>query len=120
MDRRTLLIGLLALILVGAILACGCARERRGETSPPAPPALRTPPRPAQPTVTPAVPGAGTCSALGGSTCSPGTDCPGTWLDASDSFSCCSQSCTGAGGSAAVTIEPYQTEATNTGLGDIT
>ncbi|HVP24533.1 MAG TPA: hypothetical protein VMS81_00950 [Methanomicrobiales archaeon] len=120
MKRETIALGFLALILFGAILSPGCARERRREGPNPVPPALTTPALPGRPTITAAVPGSATCSAEGGSVCSAGTDCPGRWLDASDTFSCCSSSCTSPGGVATVTIEPYGTEVTNGDLGSIT
>ncbi|HUK92958.1 MAG TPA: hypothetical protein VLU98_02860 [Methanomicrobiales archaeon] len=119
MKQKTLIIGFLALILIGAILTAGCARARNGAGPNPASPALSTPTPPVPPANTPAAPGSSTCSAEGGSVCDAGTDCPAKWVDATDTFSCCSQACTVPGGSATATIEPYGTEVTNGDLGDI-
>jgi len=61
MRHQTLVLGILALILIGAILTAGCAaRERRGAGINPAPSAIRTPTPPARPTTTPALPGTAT------------------------------------------------------------
>ena len=120
MRRQTLVLGILALILIGAILTAGCAaRERRGAGINPAPSAIRTPTPPARPTTTPALPGTATCTDEGGSTCSIGTDCPAAWDDAADTFSCCQEPCSNAGGDAIITIDPYETEVMDSDLGDI-
>jgi hypothetical protein len=119
MRHQTLVLGFLALILIGAIITAGCAKERKETGANPAPPAIRTPTPPARPTTTPALPVAGTCTAKSRSVCNSDTDCPGRWLDATDTFSGSPQPCTSAGGNAIVTIDPYGTEVTNSDIGDI-
>jgi len=49
-----------------------------------------TTPVPATSTPYTAAASSGTCSQIGGTVVAPGYSCPGTWLAASDTFSCCS------------------------------
>ena len=48
-----------------------------------------------------------TCTQLGGDICVVTSECPGSWLDAVDSFSCCSRPCTGIADEV-LTIEPFE------------
>jgi hypothetical protein len=109
-------------LLVSSLCMAGCARDRaeRGvvtdmlATSPviTTAPAAGIPatPAPAAATVTSRavkVVTGRTCSQLGGDICPATGNCPGSWMEAVDSFSCCSQSCTGMAGEV-LTIEPFE------------
>ena len=54
-----------------------------------------------------------TCSELGGEICTAGIECSGKWLDASDSYECCSVTC----GSDILTIDPFDINEDNDDLG---
>jgi len=61
------------------------------------------------------------CSGLGGFECDVGEECQGEWLDATDSFSCCSQACEPvADNEDILTIDPFETNPENEDLGDLT
>lgn len=58
-----------------------------------------------------------TCEELGGYICEVGEECEGEWLDASDTFRCCSCNCT-ASEEEPLTIEPFEPTPENEELGD--
>jgi len=61
-----------------------------------------------------------TCIQLGGDICTTGEDCSGSWLDARDSFSCCSIPCSGTETAGSViTLEPFEPSPTMDDLVDI-
>ena len=118
MEKRKLLTGLIALSLICIALTSGCVNEKRTTPSPSSTPALT--PTPA-PSVTPASDGLQSCTELNGFECGMGEDCPGEWLDASDTFSCCSEPCTSSTGAEGVlTIEPFEPNPENEELGEVT
>jgi hypothetical protein len=130
--NRTRLLSLVCVgLLISSLVVAGCIRDRADRGAATAvPPQLTTPVAAAQSPVT-AAPAASqeasrsttakTCAALGGDTCSPGEDCTGSWLNAQDSFSCCSVTCAGPSGSGAVvTIAPFETPASLDELESIT
>ena len=107
---------LYAALLVSSLCMAGCVQDQTGrsavnDTLTPNP-VIATPT--SAPAATTAVPvptmqgiAARTCSQLGGDLCSATEDCPGSWLDAADSFSCCSRPCMETAG-AVLTIEPFE------------
>ena len=61
-----------------------------------------------------------TCTGLGGHECTASEECDGTWLEASDSFSCCSQECTPVvDDSEILDIDPFEPSEENEELGDL-
>lgn len=120
MNRSSLFSLLCVALLVGSLCTAGCMRERAGQGSvmdtTQAPVVITAPSAgvPAAPgTTAPAVTyravketAGKTCSQLGGDVCTATEDCPGSWQEAMDSFSCCSQTCAGGAG-AVLTIEPF-------------
>lgn len=53
--------------------------------------------------------------------CEVGEECPGEWLDASDTFSCCSEPCKSTiSDEEILTIEPFELDPENEVLGDVT
>lgn len=61
-----------------------------------------------------------TCVELNGYVCEVGNECEGKWLDASDTFSCCSKKC-GVGEGEILSIEPFDLESDESEeLGSIT
>jgi predicted small secreted protein len=105
---------LCVILLVSSLCVAGCVQDQAGRgamnatpgetpviTIPPSSPATPVPVHTVQET------GARTCSQSGGDLCSDDEDCSGSWLDAADSFSCCSRPCSGTAG-AVLTIEPFQ------------
>ena len=122
MNRASLFSLFCVALLVGSLCMAGCVRDRaeRGvvtdtlATSPviTTAPAAGVPatPAPAAATVTAQavkeVTGR-TCSQLGGDICPATGNCSGSWLDAADSFCCCSRPCTGMPGEV-LTIEPFE------------
>jgi hypothetical protein len=59
------------------------------------------------------------CTALGGDVCTAGEECRGSWLAATDTFTCCSQACTGTMAAETLTIEPFDILQENEDLGSI-
>lgn len=57
-----------------------------------------------------------TCVQLNGYECGGDQGCEGSWLDASDSFSCCSVACEGG---EVLDIEPFEPMPENEDLGDV-
>lgn len=122
MNRASLFSLICVALLVSSLCMSGCVRDRaeRGvvtDTPATSPVITMAPvagvpaaPAPAAATVTartmPEVTGT-SCSQLGGAVCSAAEDCPGSWLDVTDSFSCCSRPCTGLAGEV-LTIEQYE------------
>lgn len=109
-------------LLVSSLCMAGCVRDRADramvtDTLTPSPvittaPAASVPATPAP--AAPAVPSRTanevthkTCTHLGGDICDATGDCPGSWLNAADSFSCCSRPCTGMADET-LTIEPFE------------
>ncbi|RZN36907.1 MAG: hypothetical protein EFT35_07425 [Methanophagales archaeon ANME-1-THS] len=113
MQKHQLLAGLLALSVLCIVLTSGCVQEKG---------ATPTPPPSAPPTLSTSVAGGlKTCTELNGYVCEVGDECPGEWLDASDTFSCCSKPCTSSIREAGVlTIEPFEPNPENEELGDVT
>jgi hypothetical protein len=72
--QKYLMFGVLALVVVGMIFVIGCVRQQNSVT----------------PDMTS---GLKTCAELNGYECGVGDECQGDWLDASDTFSCCSELC---------------------------
>lgn len=116
MNRSALFSLLCAGLLISSLFIAGCVRDRgdHGEEQTPVPTVMvtKTPGTTATPAQSPVpavpAPSGKTCAALGGDTCTVGEDCTGSWLNAQDSFSCCSGTCSGAGaGGAVITIEPF-------------
>ena len=95
--------------LVAILITSGCVRDQQ----------------PAAPTggdEPPVVPDADlkTCSGLGGSECSVGEECNGQWLDATDSFNCCSQACESTLDEGDILdIDPFEVDPENEELGDL-
>ena len=58
-----------------------------------------------------------TCEELGGYICEEGVTCSGEWLDASDTFRCCSCDCS-MSQDEPLTIEPFEPAPENEDLGD--
>lgn len=129
MNRSWLFSILCISLLIGSLCIAGCTRDRddRGTISPTAE---------EKPVVTkisdiattqsmgsagnPAGSTGKTCIQLGGDSCITGEDCSGSWLDARDSFSCCSIPCSGTGGAGSViTLEPFEPSPTMDDLVDI-
>jgi hypothetical protein len=126
---RIVTVVLVVLVLAGFSFVAGCAKNRGQDTGRIPSPVLTTA---AEKTVLPvatpvvkvttSVQGGAlkTCTRLGGTVSSAGQTCPGTYLAASDTFSCCSAK--PAGGSspaAALTIEPFTAPVENEDLGGI-
>jgi predicted small secreted protein len=114
MKRVSRLSLLCVLLLAGSLCMAGCVQtqagreagnDTHGET--PVMTAAITPLVTPVPLRTVQETGAGTCSQLGGDRCSDDEDCAGSWLDAADSFSCCSRPCSGTGGTV-LTIVPFE------------
>jgi hypothetical protein len=122
MNRASFFSLFCVVLLVSSLCMAGCVRdraEREGVTDTLATsPVITTAPAagvpatlgPAAATVTSRavkVVTGRTCRQLGGDICPATGNCPGSWLDAVDSFSCCSQSCTEMAGEVH-TIEPFE------------
>ena len=126
MEKNKLLMGLIAISVICIALTSGCVKENGSAPSPTATP---TPTSTTAPSVTPAPSAASitesgglkTCAELNGYECGMGEECPGEWLDASDTFSCCSEPCTSSTGDEGVlTIEPFELNPENEELGEVT
>jgi hypothetical protein len=122
MNRASLFSLFCLALLVTSLCMAGCVRDRaeRGTVTEmliPSPvittaPAAGVPstPAPAAATVTARTVNEvthKTCTQLGGDICAATGNCPGSWLDAADSFSCCSLPCTGMAGEV-LAIEPFE------------
>jgi hypothetical protein len=91
MEKQKLLtFGLIAILVICIVLISGCVKEK-SETLTPTPTPSVTPTPTA--TLTPAPASLKTCTELNGYVCEVGEECQGEWLDASDTFSCCSEKC---------------------------
>jgi len=125
---------LILAILIFVVLSCGCSQKNK-ETQSTQPEGSET----ATPQKTPEVEVEGqktsetselettnagespdTCGSLGGDVCEAGEECTGEWLDASDTFSCCSKKCEYEGDEEILTIEPFETIPENEELGELT
>jgi hypothetical protein len=117
MEKHKLLAGLLALSVICVALTSGCVKEEGPRPTP-----TSTPSATPTPTITTSVAGKlKTCAELNGSVCEVGEECQGEWLDASDTFSCCSKPCiSGISEAGILTINPFEPEPENEELGDIT
>ena len=126
---RIAVAGLIVLLLAAAMFSAGCARNQGQDAPAPSPAAptgtgaaaVKTTPS-AAPTA-PVTQGTSvkTCSGLGGTVTGAGQTCPGTYLPASDSFSCCSvKPAGGATAGAVLTIEPFSPSAEEENFTDIT
>lgn len=130
MGKNKLLTGLIAISVICIALTSGCVKENGSAPSPAATPTSTPKPTSAtEPSVTPAPSAASidesgglkTCAELNGYECGMGEDCPGEWLDASDTFCCCSEPCTSSTGDEGVlTIEPFEPNPENEELGEVT
>lgn len=117
MKKQKLLgIGLITILVIGIVFVSGCtgkAKQSEGtaeqseETTEPASESEDT-------SVL------NTCTELNGHICSVGDDCIGEWLDASDTFSCCSKTCSTATGEEILDISPFEETPENEELGDLT
>jgi hypothetical protein len=131
--RKIIIAGIILALVIGTVFVAGCARSREREggaltgapsvTSSP----TRTSPLPAATTptahATTTVQSGGlkTCAQHGGTVTTARQNCPGKWLAASDTFSCCSVAPAGGAAPAAVlTIEPFTVSPENEDLGSIT
>jgi hypothetical protein len=114
LPRILLLLTVLTCIGLSTVAGgCVAGRMRENQSSP------STTVQPSSP-----VPGnsdvsASTCTALGGDMCTAGEECRGSWLTASDSFTCCSQACSATNSSETLTIEPFGTLEENEDLGSV-
>lgn len=119
MNSSTLFSLFCAGLLISSLFIAGCMRDRAGRDAPgPAPDRSLSPPAgqasaPASATAPPVTGFVGrTCASLGGDICTAGEECTGSWLNAQDSFSCCSRVCTGSAGSGTIlTIAPFEPSA---------
>lgn len=119
MNSSTLFSVLCAGLLISSLFIAGCVRDRgdHGEEQGSVPTTMVTKTPGTTVTLSPspvsAVSSGKTCAALGGDTCTAGEDCSGSWLNAQDTFNCCSKTCSGAGaGAAVITIEPFTPQET--------
>jgi|GEM_PF-3268979 len=121
---------LLTFVLIGALVfsvlfMSGCVRRGRVQTTTTQPiqttttqPPQTTTTQPLQTTTTQPpreIAGLKTCAELNGYECDVGEECEGEWLDAADSFSCCSEECK----EETLTLEPFDTGPENEELGDV-
>lgn len=63
--------------------------------------------------------GTKTCAELSGHTCDVGEECKGEWLNAADTFSCCSQSCESNVSGDIINIDAFELAPENEDLGDL-
>ena len=128
MEKRKLLVELIAISAICIVLASGCVKEEgtapsSTPTSTPTSTTTTAPSVTSTPSTTPITESGGlkTCAELNGYECEMGEDCSGEWLDASDTFSCCSEPCTSStGDDGIVTIEPFELNPENEELGGVT
>jgi predicted small secreted protein len=123
-DAGKLFIAVGAVILIGALLVAGCAGgrgfARDRETGTPAVSGTQTKDsggNPAQTAQKGSALTAKTCAAQSGTICGAGQTCTGTWIAASDSFSCCSGKVADAGSGPVLTVEPIGMGEENGDLG---
>lgn len=92
----------------------GCTKKENPPPELPTP----NPPQPNQtePPKQPEITTPETCDELDGFECKIDEDCPGEWLDASDTFSCCSVECN----STKLEIPPFEPTPEDEDLGDLT
>ena len=120
MEKRKLLTGLIAISVICIVLSSGCVKEKGATPTPTSTPAPSVTPAPTA-TSTSASGSLKTCAELNGYECGMGEECPGEWLDASDTFSCCSEPCTSStSDEGIVTIEPFELNPENEELGELT
>jgi hypothetical protein len=122
MEKRKLLIELIVISVICIVLTSGCVKEK-GAAPSSTPTSTTAPPVTSTPSVTPITESGGlkTCAELNGYECGLGEDCPGEWLDASDTFSCCSEPCTSStSDDGIVTIEPFELNPENEEFGEVT
>ena len=132
MDRdKILTLGILIMLISGVILLSGCAGRRSIEkttTTVEIPKKTETTVEKSTTTImttettTTVEEKKGTmktCSQLNGFKCSTGDECPGKWLDASDTFSCCSVKCKSPTGKEILTIGDLDFGHENEDLGDV-
>ena len=118
MNRSHLFSILCVSLLISSLCIAGCTRDREDrstmtQNTQDSPLVTINPVSTATTSPAPAGMGGGTqdktCSQLGGDRCIAGEDCNGSWLDARDSFSCCSKNCTGPGSMGEVLVlEPFE------------
>ena len=107
----------LVVLLIGIVLVIGCIGGKTPPKEAPAPtPENYTtpPPESEEPIVA-----LKTCTELNGDVCEVGEECLGEWLDASDTFSCCSTTCNSTLGEE-LEIETFDLTPENEDLGDLT
>ena len=97
-KQKHRIFGLLLVLIIGAVLMSGCTQNSTDQKTTTQPQdTIKTTTLQSQGTVNPQSPikvtGLKTCAALSGHVCGAGSECDGTWLDASDTFSCCSKKC---------------------------
>ncbi|MBI4020218.1 MAG: hypothetical protein HY367_02715 [Candidatus Aenigmarchaeota archaeon] len=90
----------MVVLLMGAVIVSGCSRQG---TTPDG--------------TTGSLTGLKTCWDLNGKVCSTGQECTGNWVEASDTFACCSKACGGA--EEPLTIETFDTTPENADLGEV-
>jgi hypothetical protein len=119
MEKQKLLtFGLMAILVICIVLISGCVKEK-SETLTPTPTPSVTPTPTA--TLTPAPASFKTCTELNGYVCEVGEECQGEWLDASDTFSCCSEKCKSSiSEEELLTIDLFEVNPENEELGDVT
>lgn len=102
MQRKKLLIfGLLVMLVIAVVFLCGCNMQPTSNLGD-AGTELKT------------------CAELNGYECDVGEDCEGEWLDASDSFRCCSCECeSSVNEEDLLTIDLFEESPENEDLGDI-
>jgi hypothetical protein len=105
---------ILVLFFTGSLAVAGGCTAAKGRQNPPVSPAIGVP----SPTM-PVGADDGSCASLGGDICTTGEECRGSWITASDSFSCCSQSCSGTVPAGTLTIEPFDMLVENDDLGPL-
>jgi len=111
---RSLILFILALFFTGSLAVAGGCAAGKGRQTLAASPAIGSP----SPTI-PVSAADTSCGSFGGDICLAGEECPGSWVAASDSVSCCSQSCSGTVPGGTLTIEPFDTLVENDDLGPL-
>lgn len=131
MDKqKTLVFILTAMLITSVLFTSGCVRGKPKPTQTTTTKPLQTTTTKALQTTTTRIlgttttkpaekPGLETCAELGGYDCAVGEDCEGNWLDASDTFSCCSKKCKSITKEGVLTLNPFDIGPENEKLGEV-